>query len=270
MNQTQRNKVAAILSATITTNPTPWATICDAVGAKVKVQSWLDVRGVLQGLVKMGSVKRTSNVHKEEYVAVPLYLVEFPEFGALPFDPTALGLEDTSWHNDACPSFSVLNDSFRLESLWMDHEDPKQREMQGPRFLYCTYDPKGEHSESLETLLDTDDVVEARRFLELRLTQRIGDAFAAGLLKEIGKRKYEQVRKSNAVHAINSDVHVCASHDFCDANMTMFAAYCAVLGVKEEDVPLPSATEDQTLTDRMNAAWTHAKARHLTAGKGAA
>lgn len=106
-----------------------------------------------------------------------LWREEFEDFGELPFNPEDYGLTDTSWHNDVAPSFSVVakhgDMTVHVETLWLDYADPAQREMEGnKRFMYLTYDPKGEHNEPLETLLDTDDVDEAKRFLEARFAQR--------------------------------------------------------------------------------------------------
>lgn len=101
------------------------------------------------------------------------YATEFPDFGALPLDPTEFGLDDTSWHNDVSPSFSLVINSVNVETLWINYADPEKREMdEGVRFTYYTYEPSGEHNEPLETLLSTDDVDEVRRFLQERFAQR--------------------------------------------------------------------------------------------------
>lgn len=93
--------------------------------------------------------------------------------------------------------------------------------------------------------------------------RKIGEAFASALLREIGKKNFAKVRTRNAVHAEAGNRGICASHDFCDANMTMLAAYCKVTGVKEDDV----AIDDQAVLDEFNAAWDYAKANFLTEGK---
>lgn len=45
----------------------------------------------------------------------------------------ATGLEDYSWHNDACPSFirQVGGNEVHDLRLWVEHVDPQQREL-GP------------------------------------------------------------------------------------------------------------------------------------------
>lgn len=80
----------------------------------------------------------------------------FPDFslGTLPAIPE--GWEDTSWKNDACPSFGVAN-----LRIFIDYADPKQREL-GPdtnRFLIC--------GEDGDLILATDDWNE--------VLQRIGE-----------------------------------------------------------------------------------------------
>lgn len=77
------------------------------------------------------------------------YATEFPDMA----NDTACAVmagradawEDTSWHNDVCPSFTC--DVFRL---WVDHEDTAQREVgpDGPRFVMMDED---------RTVLETND-----------------------------------------------------------------------------------------------------------------
>jgi hypothetical protein len=51
----------------------------------------------------------------------------------------AMGFEDTSWHNDAAPSFSKDCGLFRILRVWIDDADPEKREMEGARFALCEY-----------------------------------------------------------------------------------------------------------------------------------
>lgn len=207
--------------------------------------------------------KKASAVLRE-FLQIPaaprLYQVEFPDFGALPFDPELFGLTDTSWHNDTSPSFSVIKNVVHAETLWVEYEDPAKREMHSKRFLYFTYDPRGVHSEALETLLDTDDVAEAVQFLHSRLVQRVGDAFAAVLKGWLSRADFREMRERNAAE---TDASVCHSHDHCDANMAMDEAlrgcgFAAMLDAGD----LASKEENAHL---WNSAWDYAKAAHLTA-----
>lgn len=83
----------------------------------------------------------------------------------------------------------------------------------------------------------------------------IGDRFAQLLLKEIGRKDFAEVRGRNLDE---QDEAVCHSHDFCDANMTMYAAMQDVTG--EECFP-----NDEENCAAWEAAWSHAKEYHLTA-----
>lgn len=186
---------------------------------------------------------------------------EFPTFGALPFDPTQYGLADTSWHNDACPSFSVINaKGVHEESLWVEFADKAERETGCERFHYSTYCPKGQHNEPLEDLLDTEDAAVAEQFLKDRLAKRLGDRFAALLRKDIGAKNFKAVQRANLVHKINGENSICASHDFCDANMVMLAAYAEVMSVKEDDVDPNS----EAVLALFTAGWDAAKRDHIT------
>ena len=85
------------------------------------------------------------------------YATEFPNMG----DDTACaamaarseGWEDTSWHNDVCPSFTC--DVF---VLWCDHEQVAQREYpNAPRFVMTCED---------HTYLETEDFSDVLAFMD--------------------------------------------------------------------------------------------------------
>lgn len=89
-----------------------------------------------------------------------LAAVEFSRFP--PFEPDLCELikkfgfiVDSSWHNDACPSFSTLDQRW---SLWVDHPDKEQREITAhDRFSISEKDRDGmvlntSHNYSAETL----------------------------------------------------------------------------------------------------------------------
>lgn len=68
-------------------------------------------------------------------------------------------LRDTSWHNDACPSFVVAQDHLvrdeeYLAVLWVEHPDPAQRESGAPRRFFVTNGPN-------PPIVETDNLVEA-------------------------------------------------------------------------------------------------------------
>lgn len=84
------------------------------------------------------------------------YRTEFPGFEDAPAADwlRAFGFEDTSWHNDACPSFTC--DVF---VLWVDFKDPAAREFgpDGPRYLI---------TDEGREVLATDDWAAVRAFVE--------------------------------------------------------------------------------------------------------
>jgi hypothetical protein len=80
-------------------------------------------------------------------------------------------------------------------------------------------------------------------------------AFATKLRAEIGDENLAEVVRRNALPEYAC---ACASHDFCDANMPMAAAFEEITG-REPDV---SSEEDCAL---WNAAWDAAKARRFAA-----
>ena len=84
----------------------------------------------------------------------------------------------------------------------------------------------------------------AKRFVEL-------------LKKEIGVKKFEVVRSRNGTLRY---VSCCASHDFCDANMVMLAAYCEVKQINEADVDV----NDEQVIEVFNVAWNIAREEYLT------
>jgi len=81
------------------------------------------------------------------------YKTEFPAvYHNIPAQILALGLDDISWGNDACPSFTVKENAEGepVIRLWVDAEKPEDREYQNvPRFCIDSGD---------EVLLQTDDV----------------------------------------------------------------------------------------------------------------
>lgn len=59
----------------------------------------------------------------------PLMAKEFPDFDQATLPTIPAGFEDTSWHNDACPSFQ--HEGLGLH-LFIDYADPELREMASP------------------------------------------------------------------------------------------------------------------------------------------
>jgi hypothetical protein len=85
---------------------------------------------------------------------VPQWQREFPDFAAEFMPPAVAGWEDTSWHNDVCPSFIASRARPENErdslSVWIDYADPAQREFpQGGRFTAHRMDEVGNLVECL-------------------------------------------------------------------------------------------------------------------------
>ena len=89
--------------------------------------------------------------------------------------------------------------------------------------------------------------------------QTLGDTFAALLSEALSPAEMAEVRR---VNALSHPYNCCASGDFCDANMIMDAAFLA-FGI--ETLPDIEAGMSDALESLWNAAWTYAKANHLTA-----
>ena len=84
--------------------------------------------------------------------------------------------------------------------------------------------------------------------------------FIVELADDIGDDKLEEVRRRNAANGDDKPSGVgCASHDFCDANMVMHAAYAYVSGVPADSI----AIGDQIVMDQMGKAWDMAQAAHF-------
>ena len=65
---------------------------------------------------------------------------EFPEFAESDMPAIPAEWLDSSWHNDACPSFEVMrggegDSNFEFARVWIAESDPAQREFpESPRF----------------------------------------------------------------------------------------------------------------------------------------
>lgn len=162
---------------------------------------------------------------------------EFPDFPAADMPAIPEGFVDVSWKNDSCPSF--LNVDAGLV-LFVDYLDPELREEPTcPRFSLGVWDD----GSTGWTLAATDDWAEI-----LAALPAAPDAahFLKGLGEELTANQWREMLRLNATPEFAGDC--CASHNFVDANMVMFAALTAVDG-HEPDV------SDQAVLDRMNAAW---------------
>lgn len=106
----------------------------------------------------------------------------FPNFPAADMPSIPEGWKDTSWHNDAAPSFEVMtacagDSNFEMCRVWIAESDPAAREYdESPRFQ-VSYE--GGESEWFCTL-ETDDWQEVLAYVETR------QALAASYVAAIG------------------------------------------------------------------------------------
>lgn len=178
---------------------------------------------------------------------------EFPDFdqATLPLIPE--GFEDISHGIEGCPSFH--NTALGLV-LWVDFSNEADRENEGlKRFSIYPCDETGAHTTDLAAV-DTDDWAEAQAFI-------LAHQFAAELREQLTEEEFAQMRIDNVGVAEG----ICASHDFCDANMPMDDAFEKVMGHR---LPLGEETPEPyeafaTGAAIWNAAWKIATPTLLTA-----
>jgi len=93
---------------------------------------------------------------------------EFPDFPAADLPAIPPGFEDTSWHNDTCPSFT--SDEAGL-TIWVDYLAPASREYEGayPRFGVTAQDHGVETS---GPSLMTDSWEEVLAFIDARSREK--------------------------------------------------------------------------------------------------
>src|SRR5262245_3179059 len=92
------------------------------------------------------------------------------------------GFVDTSWHNDACQSFT--SEPHKLK-LGVDYPDPAKRETKGARFTLCTINDDGEVG---DVVASAEQWVDMAREIALRTTSVSVDecrAYAKALLNSI-------------------------------------------------------------------------------------
>ncbi len=183
------------------------------------------------------------------------YRDEFPGFDPATLPAIPAGYADISWGAEACPAF--LNEAERL-CLFVDFADPADREFPDcPRFSVQLWDDGA----TGWTPLATDDWDEMAQAMADPAALRLAAKFAMRLREEVGGEAFETVCARNATPAY--DGGACASHDVCDANMVMDAAFTAATGrafYPDDEEGGPTAAD----TALWNRAWAIAKAHMLT------
>ena len=159
--------------------------------------------------------------------------------------------EDVSWHNNECPSFR--NEKLGID-LWINFLN---REDGYKNYAVDNIDKEGEYK---NTPLCTNHISDVNTYVAKRerayfkkTVDRLARAFAKELRTLLTKSEFRQVI---ALNNKEKDKSACHSHDFCDANMVMDAAFTITFkrsfGFDSED--------DRKL---FNTAWTLAKSKRF-------
>lgn len=182
------------------------------------------------------------------------YQTEFPNFADMPQDIPA-AWDDSSWRHDACPSFTLWEDTaqrYERLVLWVDYVNPADREVSGgKRFLLCLISEDGR--DEPVNLIMSDDWQETRKAAEF-IRANMGDIqtlaryFAALIRAEYTAEELQEVIRRNRANPSKG----CATHDFRDSNAYMFGAFAALFF----DCPDPSNSDHAGI---MNAAWDIAR-----------
>ncbi len=79
-----------------------------------------------------------------------LIAIEFPDFDVSTLPTIPVGFDDSSWHNDACPSFTKGD-----LTLFVDYAEPTMRECgpDAPRFALVRHTSDG----AMVTVASTDE-----------------------------------------------------------------------------------------------------------------
>jgi len=171
---------------------------------------------------------------------------EFPTFDQSTLPAIPAGFVDTSWVNDQCPNFLGMGDTL---GLFIDFADPADRDFpESSRFTLHDWD-----GGSVGIIAHSDDWSEI-------LAHIIARQFVADLKDGATAEQWATMRLANVGYGEG----VCASHDFCDANMVMHPAFESVMGYTPIDGDLTPAQVEEA-SKLWGAAWDIAKRDFLTA-----
>ncbi len=105
------------------------------------------------------------------------YQTEFPDFRDMPSDIPA-AWRDSSWHNDACPSFEFMaagqgDSNYQRAVVWIAESNPAEREFpNSKRFLVSYLEGETECFDAMES----DNWDSALAYVETR--RKLGQAYA--------------------------------------------------------------------------------------------
>lgn len=182
---------------------------------------------------------------KADFPAYPLH--------TLPTIPATF--TDDSWRNDLCPSvYSPLAKCV----VWLDWPNADDRMSGAPaRYAVCRQD-RDHHGSNIG---EPVEIYAGDDFAKV-LAVVLGEAFANTLGQWLTENAYLEMRIRNRGYADAGETGVCASHEFCDANMAMDEAFENLFGRPSVLGDDPDGEADLAL---FNAAWDWAKPARLTA-----
>jgi hypothetical protein len=141
------------------------------------------------------------------------YRKEFPDFDPATMPAIPATWVDTSWRNDSCPGFRTMTGL----TVFVDFADNALREWpEGQRFS-ISLDP--EMHDGNDPLCGFDKWEDALAYV-------LADRFAFLIREYFTEEQYAETKRRNRLYG----AEVCATHDFCDANIIMAAAFKDVFG----------------------------------------
>lgn len=185
---------------------------------------------------------------------------EFPDYdGVL---PVIAGYEDTSWHNDACPSIEKDYYNGVRVRIWCDYVDPEKREMPHyQQYSVVVYSPTDEEGSDLFSTNWIHVLIERVGQFEASMTippLELAKAFCRQLHKELDDGTMKIVNRRNAEYEACGDNSSCATHEFCDANQVMLDAIESICGFADYHF---------AQNEMINAAWDIARKARFDADK---
>ena len=173
-------------------------------------------------------IQEASNLQIPGAPPVKNFALEFPDFDPATLPRLPQAFEDISYGNDACPSFH--NDELRL-SIFIDYEKMELREFEGEtRFHIFKTDEDGGRLPEDDASFTSDNWSDILAYV-------LAEHFVRVLKQDFTVKDWEEMRRRNATPEYNH-TDACASHDFCDSNMLMLAAWRKTFG----EPPLPPSS----------------------------
>ena len=162
---------------------------------------------------------------------------EFPEWNApkeflaatKQHHPGWAGFEDSSWHNDSCPSWE--NQRLNLK-LWVEDAEHAMRDMEGTTTYQLCIDIESPISnpEYIATR-DLEVILVAVRKAHERLVKQLATAFCSRIRRDLA----DNLQRAIELNRMESDTG-CASHDFIDSNVTMQEAWQSIPDLGDNEV----------------------------------